>query len=314
MSYRHEIVDPSEYNYTQAYREFGNGEYLAKGESFDVVVARDRAILEALGVTAQEVGGSLRTLLASYNEFYRYRKPGPQELVPGVVVENQTFELGQEFSPYLKGVSSNVDWRVTAEGLNNGNKAYHPLTGPTFISDMLPEMIAQLGFFEGSVFYGLQPEWVTKIHELVQQHKPQPYAPVFEREAWTSAAHLASATWYSPEKTHSYLRKKREWASVGEQFPAGVIRRNTIHKEVIAGKIKAVVAKGDIEFNLNPWRNYIDRDPTYWAFLYAMDDVIIPPDATLMGLPFDMYNCRFHRGDMDVWKVDPNIPAPCRVG
>jgi len=315
MRYSHESTAPGEYDYTSAYREYGNGVYLAKGEEFDEVVAEDGRILAEEGLTAGEAGNSLRRLLSSYNDFYWHRKPGPQELLPGLTVDRQVHQLGQEYSPYLAGTTSNIDWRVNVEGLSNGNKAHHPKDGATFVSDMLPEMISELGFFEGSVFYGLQPEWVAAIHRLVQQHEPNIYEPSFSKDAWTACGNFGGFERFPETGKHTYAKKKKDWHLMGEEFPPDVVIKNASHIEMIDGAIKAFVANGNLSLDLNPWRKYWPKkSPNLWALLVAQEDVIISPDAALMGMPFDIYNCAFKKGDIAMWEVDPTIPAPKRIG
>src|SRR3989338_2641195 len=83
------------FNYTVAYRE-GNGVYLADGETFEDVVARDSAVLESYGLTSEEMGVCLRKLFATWNDFIELRDPQPQYPLPGVMLTRQMYLLGVE--------------------------------------------------------------------------------------------------------------------------------------------------------------------------------------------------------------------------
>jgi hypothetical protein len=268
-------VSPDQYNYTQAYREHGNMKYLAEGETFEGVVAHDAAILAECGVSQEEVGLSLRGLFSTLNTFLPSRAPQVNEPVPGIVLSRQVFELGQEHSPYLRGAYSNTDWYVYTENMSNGNKAYHPISGPTIVSDMLPEMIAQLGFFEGTVYYGIDPLWAVAIHRLMEKYRPEPYVPVYTMEAWDSI------TWYSPTK--------REFEDIAAKH---------IYEEEFLPGVKALIALGKIaphgwdRYTGEPLRRFkFDYGPKdkrkiqLWALLIAEEDTRIPPNATLAGYP-----------------------------
>src|SRR3989344_3223531 len=170
-----------EFNYTKVYRENGNGKYLAEGETLEGVVQKDAEVLEKHGVSGEEVGRSLRRLFSSYSTFSL--SPQSQELAQGIMVGRQVYDLGSEYCPYLSGVSSNVDWHVKVEGLPNGNKAHLPEGGPTFVSNMLPEMIERLEFFEGEVFYGIKPEWALAVHNRVKDSDIVPYEPKYTKDA-----------------------------------------------------------------------------------------------------------------------------------
>lgn len=298
MEYIHKDIDPTQFDYTTAYREFGNGKYLASGETFEEVVARDKAILDAYGVTYAEVGQSLRKLLRSFNMFLRHRQPAPQFPIPGIKMGCQIFELGQEFCPYIKDKSSNIDWHIWVDGLNNGNKAYHPVTGATIVSNMLPEMIEQLGFFEGTLYYGIQPEWAVAVHKLVEHYDPKPYLPIYTKRAWSGLAFLGSLGYFHPgnEKMYrSYKEMRGWWKERGNIFPPEVIKKHIIHKEDIADGVKAFVTPGDLELSLRPYddgkRDSADtRKSEYLALLVAYKDCRVAPETTLLGLPFDMYS------------------------
>jgi hypothetical protein len=276
------------YDYTKAYREYGNGVYLAPGETFEEVVAKDAAILERHDATAEQVGQSLRKLFKTHNDFLEIRAPAIEEPIPGVKLSWQRFLLGYEPCPYIQDLHASIDWRVQVEGIPNGNKAHHPADGPTFVSDMLPAMIEQLGFFEGQVFYGIQPEWAVAIHRLVEEHKPEPYVPALTKNAWN----------YIP----------CHFSNTGVEFVA--IEENQIATEEIAFGITAIIAPGAIA----PWgwdqytgekrtgHKYYgggkkDHEHTaYWATIKAQEDMRIPPDMMLHGMPFEMYSREIRAG------------------
>ncbi len=172
------------YDYTTAYGEHGNGKYLAEGETLEKTIEEDAKILREHNISKKEIGRSLRKLFLTYNDFAL--SPSQQEPVKGIVIWREYYDLGSETCPYVNGLYSNIDWRVQVDGLNNGNKKYHPKDGPTFVSDMLPEMIEKIGFFEGNVFYGIKPEWVIAVHEMVKDAKLVPYEPKHAERAWSS--------------------------------------------------------------------------------------------------------------------------------
>lgn len=108
------------FDYTTAYREHGNGIYLEKGETFEEVVTQDAKVLEAHGVTKEEIGQSLKKLFSTYDEFIPRRGlRGPQTPCPEIKMSRQVWDLGQEFCPYLNGVSSGIDWWIKVDGLSN---------------------------------------------------------------------------------------------------------------------------------------------------------------------------------------------------
>jgi hypothetical protein len=191
-----EFVRPQGYelfDYTTAYRA-GNGVYLAEGQTFEEVVNTDKAILEAEGITQEQVGNSLRQLFATWDDFIEIRDPQPQYPLPGIMLTRQVYLLGQELCPYVPGLSSGVNWHVFVDEIGNGNKAVHPIDGPTFVSDMMPEMIAKTGFFEGDVFFGIDPNWAVAMHRLVEKYQPQPYIPTLTKDAWDYVHRLFTKT------------------------------------------------------------------------------------------------------------------------
>lgn len=309
------------FDYTTAYRA-GNGVYLAEGEVFDEVVAQDQAILESYGLTKEIVGKSLGRLFATWNNFIEYRDPQPQYPVPGIMLTRQVYLLGQEWCPYVPGLCSGVNWHVFVEGMKNGNKAVHPKDGPTFVSEMMPEMIAKTGFFEGNVFFGVDPHWAVAIHRLVEEHNPQSYVPTFTKHAWDGVG-----GWFSP---------------TGNEYTE--IEHSHTYKEELAPGMIAMVAPGDMapwgwdrysgkpwtpetlselgRFN-NPFRpqakkeleEYLKRTVDSWVLFVnnTGEDFRLPPDATLMGMPFDKYTTTIHEG-RSFGRYLPDRPAPKQVG
>jgi hypothetical protein len=297
-----EFVRPQGYelfDYTTAYRA-GNGVYLAEGQTFEEVVNSDKAILEAEGITQEQVGSSLRKLFATWDDFIEIRDPQPQYPLPGIMLTRQVYLLGQELCPYVPGLSSGVNWHVFVDEMGNGNKAVHPIDGPTFVSDMMPEMIAKTGFFEGDVFFGIDPNWAVAMHRLVEKYQPQPYIPTLTKDAW--------------DYVHSKVsREEAEYRDIED---------NQIFQDELAPGITILIAPGDIA----PWgwsqfdhgrphtptsmEAYDRQNPYYWAkggkerleaklftrtALWALfvnnteEDFRLPPGFTMYGLPFDKY-------------------------
>ncbi len=291
------------FNYTEAYQQHGNGKYLGEGEIFEGVVAQDAKVLEEHGVTKEEVGQSLRALFSTFNEFLRLRAPGAQHPCPNIELGSHTYELGSESCPYVRGVDSNRDWIVGVEGLSNGNKAYHPEHGPTFVSDMLPDMIEQLGFFEGSVFYGIKPEWAIAVHRIVQQNELTPYISRHEQRAWDEyKGYFKSWEGVIDERTG------RDMLEAPKQVIA-----NTVHQEQLTPDIKAYVAHGDLNLRPSPFAgSYYSRVPSkrqneYWGLLIADRESVVPSDARLMGIPFDAYINTLSEGEILLIRVLPDF-------
>jgi hypothetical protein len=284
----HENLTAENYDYTTAYREHGNGIYLASGETFGGVIVRDVEILEREGVTKEEVGQSLRRLFNTYNTYLEMRAPQIQEPIPGVILARQWFPLGYEQSPYIEGLHSSTDWRVYVKDMSNGNKAFHPPDGPTIVSDMLPRMIEELGFFEGQVFYGIQPEWAIAMHRLIDKHQPEPYVPTFTKDAWD----------YTP----------RKFSQSGQEFAA--IEENQIGTEEIAPGVVAIIAPGDIApfggdmytgEKLSGHKYYgggtkNNEHTALWAIIEAQEETEVLPELTLHGMPFGMYTTKIWAG------------------
>lgn len=165
-----------------------NGVYLNRGETVASVIAADARIFQKEGVSPHEAGASLRRLFSAFNEFKALRQPGEQELIPGVTVRKRVWPCGRELVSFPEfpeeEFTSYIDWRVSVEGEANGNKSLRPSDSPTVISDMLPELIGSHGFCEGTVPYGLKPEWVIKMHHRIQESNLKPYVPKYTKDAW----------------------------------------------------------------------------------------------------------------------------------
>lgn len=290
-----------DFDYTAAYRA-GNGVYLAEGQTLEGVVAADRATLRQLGVTQEQVGSSLRQLLATWNDFVELRDPQPQCPFPGVVLSMQRYLLGQEWCPYVPGLYSSINWCVFTEGIANGNKAIHPIDGPTFVSDMMPEMIAKTGFFEGDVFFGVDPKWAALIRRMVELHQPQPYAPTFSQDAW------------------DYVHKKISL----QQAELELIQANHTNKVEMAPGVTAYVAPGEIApWGFSQWDGGRPRRPAEehstiktdaWAFFVneSGEDLKLQPDAALLGMPFDKNTTHISTGK-SYGRYMKQRPAPKQI-
>ena len=302
------------FNYTEAYRQHGNEKYLGEGETFEGVVAQDAKILEMHGVTKEEVGQSLRAIFSTFSEFLRLRAPGAQHPCLEIKLGSHTYELGFEGCPYVRGLSSNRDWIVVVEGLSNGNKAYHPEHGPTLVSDMLPAMIEQRGFFEGTVFYGIKPEWAIAVHRIVQANELTPYAPKKTPRAWDGyRAFFKSWEGKSYDPTDVRLKGLKLTEEERELlYPVKQIINNSFVSVQVAPDIMVYVVPGDMQIRLKPWTDTrVKKDETdsrkeeYWGLLVAEKETVLPPDATLLGIPFDADINHFNEGDMLVIRVLP---------
>jgi hypothetical protein len=300
--------------YVDAYQNHGNGKYLADDETYEEVVARDLATLAAAGVTKEQIGQRLRQLFQAFNTFLAHRDRGPQVIAPGISLWLQIWDLGYEACPYLPGVTSNIDWYVYAEGLQNGNKAYHPKTNPTVVSDMLPEMIEKLGFFEGQVFYGIDPVWAVAIWEKLKGVNLEPYVPKLEKRAWDGVRAFFQS-WegkkYDPETDNRFLGLHVPDEQLDLLYPIKELLAQAIHTEKITPHITGYVVPGDVDWKRDPFSDGYysrlgdDRKNEYWGVVVADEDDKLPPDATLFSIPFDQYMSHFHKGDIHVIRVFP---------
>lgn len=303
------------FDYTTAYRT-GNGVYLAEGQTFDEVVAKDRAILETHGVTQEQIGASLGKLFATWNDFIEIRDPQPQYPLPGVMLTRQVYLLGQECCPYVPGLYSGVNWHVFVDGMRNGNKAVHPLDGPTFVSEMMPEMIAKTGFFEGDVFFGIDPSWAVAVHKLVEEHDPQPYVPTLTKEAWDYVHKKISK-----EKTEIddiFTNRTEEidfapgiWAFIapGEIAPWGWAQWEGGQRKTPKAMAKSSQFSWG-ESGKKRLEKFLETRTEAWCMFVNRtgEDFRLQPDATLLGIPFDKYVSRIPDG-VSYGRYMPDRPA-----
>ncbi len=281
------------FDYTAAYRR-GNGIYLSPGETFDEEIAKAAAVLAENNVTAQEIGSSLRLLTSTYNRFLGYRLQEPQQPCPEIKLKRKMWELGREIAPFGNGkYTSYIDWWVWVDGLGNGNRADHPPDGPTVISEMLPDLISDLGFFEGSVYYGIDPLWAISVHRFTEHRNLLPYKPLYSKEAWS-----VKRSYSGDGQEHDSILDKSNLA------PMDIIA-NSIAHERLPGNIFAYVAPGKLELKLDKFSQPISQHKhrKYWGLLLLQEDVILSPDATLLGLPLDAHINQLHKGDAEVIEV-----------
>lgn len=307
-----------QFDYTNAYREHGNGIYLQNGQTYEEVVAQDAAILAKHGVAAEDVGRSLRTLFSTYNTFHELKVRTLQNPHPRITLGRMVFELGFEPCRYLPGVTSNIDWQIWVEGLGNGNKAYHPPDGPTFVSDMVPAMIERLAFFEGDVFYGIKPEWAVTVHKIVKQANLEPYEPKFTNIAWEGSG-LFFASWEGQKSEINPLNARQieiDYRTPEERedrrYTPKYVIKNAFHHEQITPVVEGWVAPGDLDLRFRSWSrgNYSDRPADsrrnlHWGVIVAKEPTILPPDASLLGINFDKYISKLEPGDMHVVRIWP---------
>lgn len=71
--------------------------------------------------------------------------------------------------------ATSVDFYI--RGLPNGNKIGRAKEEPTLVSGLIPHLIKTHHFFEGTVAYGIKPEWAIKLLEIVEKEKPNPNRP-----------------------------------------------------------------------------------------------------------------------------------------
>lgn len=319
-------MEEEHYNYTEAYRQFGNEKYLADDETLEQVIAQDAEILKHHGVSQEEIAHSLRRLFSTFNDFLAHRSPGPQEPMKGIRLWKYVFDLGVEYCPYLAGVYSNTDWLVWVEGLQNGNKGYHPKNGPTNVSDMLPAMIEKMGFFEGKIFYGIKLEWAIAVHNLVRDVPLTSYVPRYEKRAWSScnsfflsweeekgllskAVDRVLFLWYNNRLysngriyTPDWVRERQDLLEIPK-----LVMRKAIYKERVSPAIISYVAPGDLDlsnlkynFRFKRFDTERTRNPEFWGLLIGEEKSILSPDALLMGLPIDKYVSHFNKGDIEL--------------
>jgi len=166
------------------------GHYLKEGQTFESVIRQDAEILRKAGVTHQQVGDALEKVLKSFNWHKEHKLKFSRDTTQRV---NDTLSVnavqykGFEVCPYDKSLTASIDFFVN--GIPNGNKAGRSADDPTMVTEMMPNLIRKLQFFEGDVPYGIRPEWAIQVYEIVESEGANIWVPqkklVYETESYT---------------------------------------------------------------------------------------------------------------------------------
>jgi hypothetical protein len=166
------------------------GIYLRKGETFEEVVKQDSEVLEKAGVTHKQVGDALEKVLKCYDWSYLYNPINHKTFQESLKYAREIRErkdrvndtlsisgvayMGIDTCPFDENIGSGQDYFVY--GIPNGNKAGRAEEKealspdrPTMVSAMMPTLIRKLHFFEGTVPYGIKPEWAMQIYRIVEK-------------------------------------------------------------------------------------------------------------------------------------------------
>ena len=147
------------------------GHYLKEGQTFEDVVRQDAEVLKKAGVTHQQVGDALEKVLKSYN----WHSGGRNQRVNDILSVDAVEYMGFEICPYDKNLTASRDFFVS--GVPNGNKAGRSAEDPTMVTEMMPNLIRKLQFFEGNVPYGIRPEWAIQVYEIVEREGANIWVP-----------------------------------------------------------------------------------------------------------------------------------------
>lgn len=190
-----------------------------------------------------------------------------------------------------------------------GNKGYHPKDRPTVVSEMLPEMIEKLGFFEGTVYYGIKPEWAIAVHNIIKKYEFIPYKRTETKNAWSWDIYFIRK-WLEDPKNQATVdmilnaaQSRDSHFDVSREQLSGLIPGlNSKRVYELMPKVKAYVAPGSIAPYGFPkgWETWDDhlrqmqripnyRSPLLYAAIIPEQTVQIPIDLKLESLPFDAY-------------------------
>lgn len=176
--------------------------YLKEGQTFEEVVRQDAEVLRKAGVTHRQVGNALEKVLKSYNWHKEGRRFDFQRVNDTLSVSGVQYR-GIEVCPYDNSLIASRDFYVA--GLPNGNKEGNQHHEKTLVSEMIPDLIRKLHFFEGDVPYGIKPEWAVQVFEIVEKEGANIWIPKKETVYGTE-----SSTWDVSEDfcgSHEFIKK-----------------------------------------------------------------------------------------------------------
>ncbi len=150
------------------------GQYLKEGQTFEEVVGRDAEVLRKAGVTHQQVGDALEKVLNSYN----WHSGKKNQRVNDSLSINAVSYQETEICPYDGSLTASRDFFVG--GIPNGNKVKNSPEDPTLVTEMMPDLIRKLQFFEGDVPYGIRPEWAIQVYQIVEKEGANIWIPQTE--------------------------------------------------------------------------------------------------------------------------------------
>ena len=145
--------------------------YLKEGQTFEEVIRQDAEVLRNAGVTYQQVGDALEKVLKSFNWHSGERN---QRVNATLSVEAVGYK-GFEICPYDNSLIASRDFFIG--GIQNGNKAGRSADDLTIVTEMMPDLIRKLQFFEGDVPYGISPEWAIQVYKIIEREGANIWVP-----------------------------------------------------------------------------------------------------------------------------------------
>lgn len=182
--------------------------FLVLGETINDVLTKDLEYLKSVGITCEQIGDRLKTVLGKYartrkleyenkskDEDYDYDKP---TIVEGNLSITSVTYMGAQQCPFQNyGIDGRYhgysygDSDIVITNTDTGEKIE--------FNTLLPHMIKQHSFFEGSVSHRLEPEKVIRVLNI------QPgvdYSPVFKSyKAWSPNGSRGWLENFNPEYT-----------------------------------------------------------------------------------------------------------------
>lgn len=159
------------------------GHYLKEGQVIEDVVRQDAEVLRKAGVSHQQVGDALEKVLKSYN----WHSGGRNQRVNDTLSVDAVAYRGFEICPHDNSLTASRDFFIS--GIPNGNKTGRSADNPTMVTEMMPDLIRKLQFFEGDVPYGIRPEWAIQVYEIVEREGANIWVPqkklVYETGSFT---------------------------------------------------------------------------------------------------------------------------------
>lgn len=239
------------------------GVYLAEGQTFEDVVRQDAEILRRSGVTYQQIGDALEKVLNSYN----WHSCKESQKVNDTLSISAIQYKGIEECPYDNKLVASRDFLIS--GLPNGNKVRSSNQEPTLVTEMMPDLIRELHFFEGDVPYGICPEWAIQLYEIVKRDGATPWVPKKE----------------IVYKTGSGISGNSE-GILSEDFYGSQKLKATADRKLDLAPGVVLYMKGEN------------------GVIFAENSAKLPPNFEIEGIPFKIFENKIYRGQTFVNKEE----------